>query len=240
MTLRASDELVVQLGVRFEGGDLGVRLALDELRGHRADAGADLEDAVAEVGDELVGDPAEEVIGFGEALQLDVGAERRSGGGLLVEQAIRPAGPRGLVGAHLGADLLGVSAHRQGGCGRTRRHRRPTRCRCPSSAAGTRSVPRRSCSRRPGSGRRTSSRRRTPAAAARRRAASWRRRATSPRTRSSRRAPDAVPKPGARGVRPSGWPAPATAWPRVPSHRSPIVIRWSVHCAGRRTPERGR
>ena len=67
---------------------------------------------MAEVGDELVGDPAEEVIGFGEALQLDVGAERRSGGGLLVEHAVRPAGPRGLVGAHLGADLLRVSAHR--------------------------------------------------------------------------------------------------------------------------------
>ena len=75
VTLRPADELVMELGIRFQGGDLDARLALDELQRHRADAGADLEDAVSEVGDELVGDPPEEVIGLGEPFQLDVGPE---------------------------------------------------------------------------------------------------------------------------------------------------------------------
>ena len=62
---------------------------------------------MAEVRHQLVGDPAEEVVGLGEPFELDVGAERRAGGRLLVDHAVRSAGPRRLVGAHLGADLLG-------------------------------------------------------------------------------------------------------------------------------------
>ena len=91
MALRPADELFVQLRVRFEGGDPGAGLALEELQRHRADAGSDLEDAVPEVGRQLVGDPPEEVVGVGKPLELDVGSERRSGGSLLVEHPTRPA-----------------------------------------------------------------------------------------------------------------------------------------------------
>ena len=106
MALRARDELVVQLRVRFEGGDLGAGEPFEELQRHRADPGADLEDSVPEVRHQLVGDPAEEVVGFGEPLQLDVGSERRSGGSLLVEHPTGATGPGRLVGTHLGPDLL--------------------------------------------------------------------------------------------------------------------------------------